>query len=124
MNYKGVIIEESLEDKGVLKKIKILKTRVERVVEKHKTPWLKQWTLHTVEIKEHDVGEIAKLISKSLDKKHPSWYADFKSQKYHYIIFPDKIFTVGLSSSYQEARDWGISIGIPEYQMQFERLKR
>lgn len=122
MNYKGVIIEESLEDKSVLRRIKILKTKIEKVVEKHKTPWLKQWTLHTVEIKGSDADGIAKLISKSLDKKHSSWYADFKSQKCHYIIFPYKIFTVGLDGSYQEARDWGISIGIPEYQMQFERL--
>ncbi len=124
MNYKGVIIEESLEDKSVLKRVKILKTGVDKVVEKHKTPWLKQWTLHTIEVKEPDVDEVAKLISKSLDKKHSSWYVDFKSQKYHYIVFPDKIFKVGLDSSYKEARDWGISIGIPKYQLQFEHLKR
>lgn len=124
MNYKGVIIEESLDDKSILRKVKILKTRIEKVVEKHKTPWLRQWTLHTIEIKRVDVDKIAKLISKSLNKKHSSWYVDFKSQKYHYIIFPDKIFTVGLNSSYKEVRDWGLSIGIPKYQMQFERLKR
>ena len=50
MNYKGVIIEESLENKDILKDVKILETKVEEVVEEHKTPWIKQWTLHTVEI--------------------------------------------------------------------------
>ena len=51
-DYIGVIIEESLENKDVLKDINIIKTKIEKVVEKHKTPWIKQWTLHTVSIPE------------------------------------------------------------------------
>ena len=47
MNYQGVIIEESLENKDILKDIKILKTKIEPVKEKHKTSWVKQWTLPT-----------------------------------------------------------------------------
>ena len=41
-NYKGVIIEESLENKDILKDIKIISTKIEPVQEKHKTPWVKQ----------------------------------------------------------------------------------
>jgi len=52
MNYKGVIIEESLENKDVLRDVVILSTKVEQVTEKHKTPYLKQWTLYTVELPE------------------------------------------------------------------------
>ncbi|MBI2665806.1 hypothetical protein HYX12_04250 [Candidatus Woesearchaeota archaeon] len=52
MVFKGVIIEESLARKEILQKIKILSTKIEPVTEKHKTPWLKQWTLHTVEVPE------------------------------------------------------------------------
>ena len=37
-NFNGVIIEESLEKKGVLKMVKIIKTKVEQVTEEHKTP--------------------------------------------------------------------------------------
>ena len=44
-NFNGVIIEESLENKDVLRKVKILKTDIEPVTEGHKTPWVKQWTL-------------------------------------------------------------------------------
>lgn len=44
MNYKGVIIEESLENKDILDKISILATKKEIVTEKHKTPWVRQWT--------------------------------------------------------------------------------
>ncbi|MCX6741622.1 MAG: hypothetical protein NTX24_00380 [Candidatus Pacearchaeota archaeon] len=74
-DYTGVIIEESLENVSILKKIKIIKTKVEKVTEKHKTPWLKKWTLHTVEIEENKAKKITEEISHSLESKH-SWYAD------------------------------------------------
>ena len=119
-DYVGVVIEESLESKEILKKIKILKTRVEQVTEKHKTPWLKKWTLHTVKIPENEADKIAQDISKCLDSKH-SWYADFKNEKYHYIIFKDKIFFIDRKSKGQDdkAKEYGISLGIPPYQVDF-----
>ena|SRR3989338_4831347 len=45
-DFTGVIIEESLKNNDILRKIKINKTKVEKVTEKHKTPHLKKWTLH------------------------------------------------------------------------------
>lgn len=120
MNYKGVIIEESLENKDILKDVKILETKVEEVVEEHKTPWIKQWTLHTVEIPENQVASVAEKISKALDSKH-DWYADFKNNTHHYIIFRDKVFCIDQKSKeqYDEAKRYGISLGIPEYQVDF-----
>ena len=119
-NFNGVIIEESLENKDVLQKVKIIETKVEKVTEEHKTPWIKQWTLHTVEILENQANEIAEDLSKSLDSEH-SWYADFKNDKFHYIIFRNKIFFIDRSSKeqYDEAKKYGISLGIPEYQVDF-----
>lgn len=121
-NFRGVIIEESLEDKSVLSKVIILSTKVEAVTPKHKTPWLKKWTLHTVEILTDRVEEIAKEISLSLDSKHGgSWYADFCDDSHHYIIFRNKIFFIDRNNQkqYDEAREYGISLGIPEYQVDF-----
>lgn len=69
-NYQGVIIEESLENKDVLKKIKIISTKIKKVVGKHKTPWLSQWTLYTVEISEDKAKKIAEEVSKSFDRTH------------------------------------------------------
>ena len=130
-NYQGVIIEESLENKEVLKKIKIISTKVEPITNEHKTPWLSQWTLHTVEISDNEAKEIAEEISKSLDRNHGgSWYADFKNDTHHYIIFRDKIFYIDRKSKeqYDEAKSYGISLGIPEYQVDFhpevEKWKR
>lgn len=121
-NYQGVIIEESLKNKKILKKIKIISTKVEPITEEHKTPWLSQWTLHTVEIAENEAQAIAEAISKTLDYSHnSSWYADYKNETHHYIIFRDKIFYIDRTSKeqYDEAKRYGISLGIPEYQVDF-----
>ncbi|MEK7659736.1 MAG: hypothetical protein AAB343_00875 [Patescibacteria group bacterium] len=120
MNYKGVIIEESLENKDILKNVKISETKIEEVVEEHKTPWITQWTLHTVEIPENEVKNVAAKISKALDSKH-NWYADFQNKTHHYIIFRDKVFYIDRKSKeqYDEAKHYGISLGIPEYQIDF-----
>lgn len=122
MAFKGVIIEESLENKDVLSKVKIIETKVEKVAEKHKTPWLNQWTLHTVEIPKNKADEVTEILSKSLDYSHSSaWYADFKNDKHHYIIFKEKIFKIDRSKpeEYNDATDYGISLGIPGYQVDF-----
>jgi hypothetical protein len=119
-NFNGVIIEESLENKDVLGKVKILKTDVSQVKEKHKTPWIKQWTLHTVEIFENQADNIAEEISMSLDSEH-NWYADFKNMDFHYIIFRNKVFKVDRAKSeqYDDVTKYGVSLGIPDYQLDF-----
>ena len=119
-SFTGIIIEESLENKDILKKIKIIKTTIEEVTEKHKTPWIRQWTLHTVEIPESEANYIAEELSKSLDSRH-DWYADFKSKLHHYIIFRNKIFYIDRADKkqYDEAKRYEISLGIPEYQVDF-----
>lgn len=121
MDYKGVIIEESLGDKSVLGQVKIVDTKVEPITPRHKTPWLTQWTLHTVEVSEAEADKIAETISKSIETTHASWYADYKNDKYHFIIYPDKIFKVSLQNPvlYKDAKKYGISLGIPEYQVDF-----
>lgn len=122
MNYQGVIIEESLQGGSVLKEVKILVTKVEPVTPDHKTPWIKQWTLHTVEVPEDKAEEVVQKVSKALDYSHnSSWYADFKNDQFSYIIFKDKIFKIRLDDAegFKKAKEYGISLGIPEYQVDF-----
>jgi len=120
MNYRGIIIEESLEKNDILKELNIIDTKIEAVTEKHKTPWIKQWTMHTVEVLENRAQEIAEKISKVLDSKH-SWYADFKNNKYHFVIFKNKVFFIERFSKeqYDGAKKYGMSLGIPEHQVDF-----
>jgi len=119
-SFIGGIIEESLGDKRILKEIKIVQTKIEPVTPEHKTPWIKRWTLHTVEIPENKADEIARELSRALDSKH-NWYADFKDDKMHFIIFRNKVFKIERTSKeqYEEATRYGISIGIPDYQVDF-----
>ena len=119
-NFIGVIIEESLENKTVLQKVKIIHTKIEQVTEKHKTPWINQWTLHTVEIPENHAKGIAKEISTTLASTH-AWYADFKNNLFHYIIFRNRVFRVDRSQQgqYNEATAYGLTLGIPAYQLDF-----
>lgn len=121
MTFNGVIIEESLIDNSVLNDVNIISTKVEPVTEHHKTPWVKQWTLYTVEVPEEKAAEVADKISKALDKDH-DWYADFKSDTEHYVIYTGKVFHITNRTDkkqYDEATQYGISIGIPDYQADF-----
>jgi hypothetical protein len=121
-DYRGTVIEESLGAKDVLKKLKILSTKVEEATVKHKTPWLKRWTLHFVLMPESESWKVAEEISRSLDQGHSgSWYADFRNKTHHYIIFPGKIFFIDRDSKeqYDKAKSYGLSLGIPECQVYF-----
>lgn len=90
MELKGVIVEESLKDKSVLKDIKIIKKQTEAVTSKHRTPWLSKWTLLTIEFPEEKIDEICEKLQKCLDNEH-EWYIDLKSKKYDITIFNDRI---------------------------------
>ena len=90
MVLKGVIIEESLDDKSVLKDMNIIKTESEKVTPKHRTPWLSKWTCHKVEIPDEKTDEICDRLQKALDKTH-EWYIELKSGRYEITIFNDNI---------------------------------
>lgn len=121
MTFRGTIIEESLKDLSVLGDVKVVSTKVVPATERHKTPWVKQWTLHTVEVPQERVVEVTENIRRALDRQH-NWYADYKSDKEHFIIYRDKVFHITDRSNkaqYDEATEHGIAVGIPDYQVDF-----
>lgn len=121
MDYKGTIIEESLKDTELLGEVAIEKTEVEQVTKSFKTPWLKQWTIHTVVIPEEKIAEFSEKIATQLETEHTSWYADFKNDQYHYIVFPHKVFKIDRKNGeeYEAVTRYGLSLGIPEHQLDF-----
>lgn len=122
MNYKGAIIEESLENLDVLQDVKVLETKVSKVTERSKTPWLAQWTMHIVEISEDRAETIAEKLSRAIDRAHAgSWYADFKNETTHFVIFRDKVFKIDRTKKeeYDAAVEYGASVGIPRHQLDF-----
>jgi len=74
-----------------------------------------------VEIPEDEAQFFANEISQLFDKEHPDWYVDYKNDKYHFIIYADKILKVDLQNpeSYNDVKLYGLSIGIPDYQLPF-----
>jgi hypothetical protein len=49
------------------------------------------------------------------------FYADFKNENIHFIIFKNKIFRVDITSKsqYDEVKKYALSLGLPEYQVDF-----
>lgn len=121
MNLTGDIIEESLTDKDALTTVKVISARVEPVTPEHKTPWLKQWTLHTIEVPEAEAATAAERLSHAIETQHHSWYIDFKNDATHYVIFPGKVFKVDRSQpeQYRAVVSYGVKLGIPPYQLDF-----
>ena len=101
--------------------LKISSTKIEQVTQRHATPYLKQWTLHTVEIPAERAEEMADKISRALERSHNDWYADFKNDTTHYIIFRNEVFKINRKdqAGYDAARAYGLSLGIPEHQVDF-----
>ena len=121
--YTGTIIQESLVDQLILDKLHVTRTVVEEATPRHNTPWVKAWILHTVEIEEEDADKWAEWLSKNIDNSHDHpWYVDYKNEKYHYVIFPGKIFKIERKNKEQnkKAVNYGLAVGIPEYQLDWE----
>lgn len=69
---------------------------------------------------ENKAESVASKLSNALEKEH-EWYADFKNKQFHYIIFRGKVFKVNrnIPSEYEKAKEYGVSLGIPDYQLDF-----
>lgn len=120
MNYKGVIIEESLTDCKIIKELEVVQTEVEEVIERQGTPWLDKWTMKTVLIPESKIDEYTKRLSKLIDVNHCSdWYCDFRNDSYHYVVFSNKVFKLdrGNKKDYDDMRKYAISLGLPKAQL-------
>ena len=122
MPYIGVIIEESLKETEVLRAVRICRTSQQPVTEWHRTPWLRQWTLHVVEIADDAAERVAGRLAEAIDTMHGPWYADFKNDQEHYVVFHGRIFRVRRDTphAYDEAKAYGRGLGIPEHQLDFD----
>ena len=120
MDYKGIIIEESLIKPNILRELEVVHTTISKVTEKEETPWLDKWTMHTVCIKEDKIDEYAEKLSKLIDITHcGNWYCDFKNDKFHYVVFSNKVFKLDRTNKqdYINMKEYAISLGLPEHQL-------
>ncbi len=111
--WKGVIIEQSLSEKTILEKVKIVKIRktIDKITKKN-------WTLYDVKVEDYKLKEVVELGKKTIKQ---SWWMAFKTEEDAVIIFKDKAFRFKRSEieKQKEIRDYSISVGVPEKQSQF-----
>ncbi len=120
MDYKGVIIEESLVESLIIKELNVLQKNIESITEKENTPWLDKWTMYTVSINEKDIDDYTKKLSKLIDTKYCSdWYCDFRNNQYHYVVFKDKVFKLDRTKKedYINMQNYAMKLGLSNDQL-------
>lgn len=103
---KGTIIENSLSNKNILKKVRINKT------------WKSgDWILHSMEIDKKRISDLSESLANG------PWYIHLwePGKDNVEVIFKNKIFTIKFSdkSTWVDAVAYGKSIDIPDEQLDF-----
>lgn len=111
MTYKGTIVEESLIDNRLLNGFKLNKFRISNV-EKPED----RWHLYEVEASAEQIDELATQLKPS------GWYTHFWRGDNVIVVYPNKSFKIVYSdkTTWQEAIEYGQSIGIPLEQLDFK----
>jgi hypothetical protein len=104
--YKGIIIEESLENVNVLRDAQIIKNTVSEDGE---------WRMYTVLVSPEYLEQLAQNL------KDGTWYAHFWNGRDVIAVFKGKTFRFNFDdkSTWEETLAHGRSLGIPEEQLDF-----
>lgn len=108
--YKGSIVVESLEDKGILDNLKVL-----NIDETDDEIPADRWHIYAVEATPDEINEISRAM-------YPErWYAHFWDNKNIVAVFRDKVFHMKRDdkNTWQEAINYGMSVGVPKEQLDF-----
>ena len=102
--YKGIIVEESLDEKSFLNMLQSLSTKK-----------VGDWTLNTVLISKHQIEELPGYMANG------PWYAHFWHGNEILVVFKDYTFKLisNKPETWRPAIGHGISIGIPRTQLNF-----
>lgn len=119
MNFwKGVIIEEGLEEKTILSMVKIVRTDLEKLESEEDVGELH---FHKVEI---DDKQLESFIELSMKNLLDSWYIHLVKDGVMKVIFRNKVFeaTKGDTQQFNNIKRYALSQGILEEQIEVERL--
>lgn len=105
VKYKGVIIEESLDDNRVINNLEIVRVKISNE---------DRWHLYTVLVSEKDIEELSRSLKQG-------WYMHFWKDKKVIAIFKDKRFEFDYNKkdTWEPVIEYGLSIGIPKEQLDF-----
>jgi len=109
-NYTGVIIEESLSNKEIIKQLKEISLKVTDDENPND-----RWHIYTVSV----TGEEIKKIQQNMAEG--KWYTDFTNGDEKIVVYKDKMFEYKIGDKVEHAKavEHGRSIGIPEEQLDF-----
>jgi predicted ABC-type exoprotein transport system permease subunit len=118
MVWKGVIIKESLTNDSILKLIKIIKSRRTTLENEKKRGFL---TFLYIEIKDEDKNTF---VNKAQSLIRGRFYIHIVKENNMIIIYKNKVFEFSSEDfdRLEEARKYGLSIGILREQLPSERL--
>jgi hypothetical protein len=118
MVWRGVIIEESLDDKSLLDLVRIVKSKKTTLEEESERGFL---TFLYIELGDEKKDEFVK---KAVSSIKDNFYLHICKGEKMIVIFKDKMFEFSSDEldEINKARDYGLSIGIIREQMSFEEL--
>jgi len=114
--FKGIIISESLNEPSLINQFKIYKAEISKEEESIPNENRKaRWHLYWAKASMKQIKQLSKEI------KQGGYTHFWNSKKEVKVIFKDKIFKLQFDnkSSWKDAVEYGKSIGIPEYQLDF-----
>jgi hypothetical protein len=111
-DYKGVIIEESLDEPLLINKLDIVEFEITRGENQDDPTQL--WHLYTVNVSKEDIEGLSKQIK-------PKWYMHFWKGRDIVVVFRGRTFEFDYDDkpAWKPAVDYGRSLGIPEHQLNF-----
>jgi hypothetical protein len=115
MVWRGIVLEESLEDKSLLRLTKIVKTKIAKLEGEKRI-----MTFYEIEVEDEKKDEF---IQKAIKSIKYGFYLHVVMDKVMYVVFKNHMYK--FSPGFPElemAREEGKKMGIPEEQMPFENL--
>ena len=116
--WLGVLIEESLEDPAVLKKVSIVSTECTHLEDETQG---QQLQFNKIEVSESDVEDICLEVSRVI---RPTWYFHIVSGSKMFVVFRDEIMKAEKSDpeSIERIIKYGTTHGILPEQIELHRL--
>ena len=107
--YKGCIVEESIDDNRVLNNLKTVKIRITDEADPEK-----RWHIYDSLVSEEEINKLHEHLKQS-------WYMHFWKDNTMIVLFKGKKFTLDVNDkeTWKPAIEYGLSINIPEEQLDF-----
>ncbi|MFC1733934.1 hypothetical protein ACFL6I_26835 [candidate division KSB1 bacterium] len=111
-DYKGTIIKESLTDDSILNQLEVIREWTEEDQDSSEGVW----HLYTVLVSKDDISTIQPYL-----KREEGWYTHFWKENNVIVVFRDKTFEIDSTdkSTWKDAVDYGLSVGVPIEQLDF-----